>query len=250
MSILNKNMSIKITRAGSLRWNAHEANVAPRGYNALVYRLKGSGTLTGDGFSLDSNAGDVFFMPKDTPYFAKYHSYNEILYINFYSDIIALPENFPNARDTKEIFKKISAVWDKKEAGYAINSLSLFCDIMKVLMSRSFQSNKSKGEDLFEKSFLYIKENFKNPDLSIDSVIAASGISGTYFRRLFAEKTGCSPTEFLISERLKFAEQLLLSGNHSISEVALMSGFADANYFSRVVKKEYGVPPSKLYKHR
>ena len=87
MSILNKNMSVKITASGLLRWEACEVNVAPRSFNTLVYRLKGSGTLSGKDFSIESNPGDVFFMPKDTPYFAKYHSYNEVLFINFYSDI-------------------------------------------------------------------------------------------------------------------------------------------------------------------
>ena len=250
MSILNKNMSIKITASGLLRWEACEVNVAPRSFNTLVYRLKGSGTLSGKDFSIESNPGDVFFMPKDTPYFAKYHSYNEVLFINFYSDIESLPENFSTPHDTKELFKKLSATWDKKDVGYGINCLSIFCDIIKVLTNHAFPKTKSKSEELFEKAFLYIKENFKNPDLTIDEVIAPSGISGTYFRRLFAEKTGCSPTEYLTSERLKFAEQLLLAGNYSISEAAIMSGFSDSNYFSRVVKREYGVPPSKLYKHR
>lgn len=250
MSLLNKNMSIKITGAGTLRWSACEITVAPRSYNTLVYRLKGSGTLSGTDFSVKSNAGDVFFMPKNTPYFAGYHTDNEVLYVNFDSDIISLPENFSNYHETKEFFIKLSDAWDKKEAGYYIHSLSSFCDIIKILTNRSFSRIQSKSDILFEKSYLYIKENFKNPDLSIDDVIATSGMSGTYFRRLFSEKAGCSPIEYLTSERLKLAEQLLLSGNFSVSEVALMSGFSDSNYFSRVVKKTYGVPPSKLYRHQ
>ncbi len=242
-------MSIKITRAGTLHWGACKVNVAPRSYNTLVYRLKGNGTLTGKDFSVKSNEGDVFFMPKDTPYFANYHSYNEILYMNFDSDIISLPENFTEVHDAKNLFEKLISVWDKKETGYYINSLSIFCDIIKAV-SIPPSSSKTKSEDLFEKAFIYIRENLKNPTLSIDRVISASGISGTYFRRLFIEKTGCSPKEYITSERLKIAEQLLLSGEYSISEAALMSGFSDSNYFARVVKKEYGVSPSKLYKHK
>ena len=229
MSVFNKNMSIKIMSAGIHRWGACKVKVAPRAYNALVYRHRGNGTLTGDNFSVKSNEGDVFFMPNDTPYFADYHSANEIFYIHFYSDFKSMPENFQKVPDAK--------------------NLSIFCDIIKAV-SIPPSSSTTKSEDLFEKAFMYIRENLKKPDLSIDRVISASGISGTYFRRLFTEKTGCSPKEYITSERLKIAEQLLLSGEYSISEAAAMSGFSDSNYFGRVVKKEYGVSPSKLYKHR
>ncbi len=249
MSAFNKNMSIKIMGAGIHRWGACKVKVAPRAYNALVYRHRGNGTLTGDNFSVKSNEGDVFFMPNDTPYFADYHSANEIFYIHFYSDIKSMPENFQKVPDAKNLFEKLISVWDKKETGYYINSLSIFCDIIKAV-SIPTSSSTTKSEDLFEKAFMYIRENLKKPDLSIDRVISASGISGTYFRRLFTEKTGCSPKEYITSERLKIAEQLLLSGEYSISEAAAMSGFSDSNYFARVVKKEYGVSPSKLYKHK
>jgi AraC-like DNA-binding protein len=58
-----------------------------------------------------------------------------------------------------------------------------------------------------------------------------------------------TPTKYLVSKRLIHAEKLLSTGKYSIKEVAEMSGFCDVKYFSRVVKKEYGVPPSKLYCH-
>jgi AraC-like DNA-binding protein len=49
--------------------------------------------------------------------------------------------------------------------------------------------------------------------------------------------------------RLSYAEKLLSRGRYSVLEVAEMSGFSDVKYFSRVMKREYGVPPSELYKH-
>ena len=47
---------------------------------------------------------------------------------------------------------------------------------------------------------------------------------------------------------LIYAKTLLSSGEYSIAEISEKSGFKDVKYFSRVVKKEYGVPPSKLYR--
>ena len=78
-------------------------------------------------------------------------------------------------------------------------------------------------------------------------MVAKAHMSGTYFRRLFLNRFNMTPNKYLISKRLIYAEKLLSSGKYSIKEVAEMSGFCDVKYFSRVVKKEYGVPPSKLY---
>ena len=41
----------------------------------------------------------------------------------------------------------------------------------------------------------------------------------------------------------------MIDGYITVKEVAEKSGFCDVKYFSRLVKKEYGVPPSKLYHH-
>ena len=124
MSAFNKNMSIKIMGAGIHRWGACKVKVAPRAYNALVYRHRGNGTLTGENFSVKSNEGDVFFMPNDTPYFADYHSANEIFYIHFYSDIKSMPENFQKVPDAKNLFEKLISVWDKKALGVSLRERS------------------------------------------------------------------------------------------------------------------------------
>jgi len=78
-------------------------------------------------------------------------------------------------------------------------------------------------------------------------MIAKAHMSDTYFRRLFLNRFNMTPNKYLTSKRLIYAEKLLSTGKYSVNEASEMSGFSDVKYFCRVVKKEYGVPPSKLY---
>jgi AraC-like DNA-binding protein len=94
-----------------------------------------------------------------------------------------------------------------------------------------------------------MNENYTNSDFSVDDLVHRSHMSNTYFRKLFLSKYGKTPVKYILSMRLSYAEKLLSHGRYSVLEVAEMSGFSDVKYFSRVMKREYGVPPSELYKH-
>jgi AraC-like DNA-binding protein len=51
----------------------------------------------------------------------------------------------------------------------------------------------------------------------------------------FQRELGMSPIEFVISEKLKCAKQLLKTYNTN-KEVCYLSGFEDSNYFIRLFK--------------
>jgi AraC-like DNA-binding protein len=43
--------------------------------------------------------------------------------------------------------------------------------------------------------------------------------------------------------RINYAKELIKSGEYSITEIAIISGFCDVSYFSREFKKAIGVTP-------
>ena len=53
-------------------------------------------------------------------------------------------------------------------------------------------------------------------------------------------------TSYINDLRLEKSKALL--EEHSVKEVASLVGFEDANYFSRIFKKKYGVSPSAFSK--
>ena len=75
-----------------------------------------------------------------------------------------------------------------------------------------------------------------------------SGRSLSTFNRDFRKIYNAAPHRWLMKARLDHAKKLLLGENLRPSEIYLSLGFKDLAHFSRVFKKEFGVPPSAVKK--
>ncbi len=68
-------------------------------------------------------------------------------------------------------------------------------------------------------------------------------LSESRFAHKFKEYMGVSPFRFFLSLKLSRAEELLLSSNLSVGEIAATVGFDNQLYFSRLFKKQKGLSP-------
>lgn len=91
----------------------------------------------------------------------------------------------------------------------------------------------------------YLEENYMK-EVSLDKLSKNMYLSPVYISKIFKEETGDSPINHLIKIRLSKAKQLLTESNLPIKVVAQTVGYNDAYYFSKLFKKYYGVPPSKI----
>ena len=251
MSILNENIGIKIKDVLFMQWDIAWVEVAPRPYHALVFRLSGSASFKHDNFELSTKKGDVFYMPEGYGYSANYQEKNEILVIHFESDLDFKMENFSlnNSNVVSLLFYRIYDIWKKKEIGYYYSALSVMCEILHNLSTQQNMCFSNETIKLFEKAVEEMEKNYISCDLTVEKLVSVACMSDTYFRKLFMSRFGITPSKYILLKRLRYAETLLSMGRYSVKQVAEMSGFSDAKYFCRVVKKEYGVPPSKLYSH-
>ncbi len=93
-----------------------------------------------------------------------------------------------------------------------------------------------------------IDRSFADPEFRVAEVIDNLGYNKDYMRRLFKSEVGKTPTDYLIDRRIANARRLLAGAETrdlSITKVAFMCGFYDANYFTRVFKKETAMLPSE-----
>lgn len=251
MSVLTENIGIKIREVRFMSWETASVDVAARPYHALAFRLCGRALFKHDDFTAYTNSGDVFYMPANYSYNATYQEKNEILVIHFDSELTVKMENYHiyDSHIISLLFRRLYDIWNNKAAGYYFSALSVMCEILEYIsvQQASFFSNETAAA--FENAVRYMENNFTSSEFSINNMIKKAHMSNTYFRRLFVAKFNTTPIKYLISKRLVYAEKLLSTGKYSIKEVAEKSGFYDVKYFSRAVKKEYGVPPSKLYRH-
>lgn len=95
--------------------------------------------------------------------------------------------------------------------------------------------------DAVNRARRFIRENCSD-DITLIQIADFSNLSPYHFHRIFLEKTGVSPHEYLIQQRIVKARDLL-SGKDSLSLVALETGFADQSHFSRIFKRMTGITP-------
>ena len=98
-----------------------------------------------------------------------------------------------------------------------------------------------------KKVFEIIEKRYAYP-LPLATLAAAVGLTPKYLCRFFREATHRTPTDYVAYYRVEMACYALAATDHSVTEIALDSGFADLNYFIRCFRKYKGVTPGAYRK--
>lgn len=93
----------------------------------------------------------------------------------------------------------------------------------------------------------YIRENY-GQKITLDQLSDYVGINKYYLIRLFKQKTGLSPIDYLIHVRLSEAEKLLAQTNITISNISDEVGFHSPSHFSKTFKESNHCTPSAYRK--
>lgn len=112
-----------------------------------------------------------------------------------------------------------------------------------------FFENVERCLTVAEEVAFYIDRNFdKRLNLRLLADVSLSSVSGLC--HTFKKRYGSTVIEYLLKTRLTYAKKLICDEPAlSIKEVAVLSGFEDASYFSRAYKKFYGVTPNEERSH-
>jgi transcriptional regulator GlxA family with amidase domain len=78
----------------------------------------------------------------------------------------------------------------------------------------------------------------------VDSMAARLSLSRRHFTRRFRALVGLSPRQWLLGERLRYAQELLEHTSDPIERVALRAGFGSAVPLRQHFRKSFGISPS------
>lgn len=123
----------------------------------------------------------------------------------------------------------------------------LFFGIIKYLRNNGkindtqkiFEQNTSNA---FDKVFDFVKDNY-SMDITAKDAAKVTGLSYSYFSRLFNSVMNMGFSEYLTSVRLARSEQLLVDTSKTITEIAYECGFSTSSYFIMKFKQKNGIPP-------
>lgn len=92
----------------------------------------------------------------------------------------------------------------------------------------------------------YIKANL-GEKITADALSDKACMSKATFYRLFKRELGVSPNDFILTEKINRAKQLLSQPSAKVAAISYELGFNDANYFIRAFKKVVGTTPGNYH---
>lgn len=223
----------------------------------ITYVVRGRGKYILDGTCYNVKTGDLIYVPRgsmreaitfeDDP--MELYSTNFLLK-NFNGQDVDLP--FPHVinigihQDIISLYNDLNNDYYRREPGYHMKSRGWMQFILHRYMELIvYKSSSVTLDSRVNKVLRYITRHYPE-SLSIQHLSQRFGLSQSYFGALFNRDTGMSFHQYLMKVRLNAAEDMLLSGEYSVSAVASACGFTDTFYFSKVFKASRGETPSSI----
>lgn len=153
--------------------------------------------------------------------------------------------NIELASTINKLIKECMSSAITKDALADLTLQELLVRIIQTQTAKSIDTNKLTDKNNPMVPVLeYIRANIRE-SINLRELSDKACMSPTSFYRYFKRELGMSPIEFILSEKIKQAKQLLKDPNVQINEVSYASGFEDSNYFIRIFKKYEGVTPKQ-----
>ncbi|WP_432408516.1 response regulator [Wukongibacter sp. M2B1] len=115
---------------------------------------------------------------------------------------------------------------------------------VEKLIEHVDNQQKKKRHFIIDRIITFVNENYHEA-LSVEEIAKKFSISSFYFSRLFKEYQNINFVDYITQVRIKKAIELFDDESLNIKEIAHLVGYHDANYFSRVFKKNMGLSPKK-----
>ena len=227
----------------------------------LMYIVSGELELDMPNGTLTLTAGNfVFFPPKFRyKYMHKAESEIEYMWLHFTgSDVVPIIEKYglkmypeinriENDDTITARFKNIFNAFVKHDE-FKEDELSILLDRLLITLARRVAGSNVK-DLMLKSSIMFINQNY-NKNISIPDLAKIENLSVSRYNSLFNALTGLSPVQYITNMRLSSACDLLTSTDLPVKQIALMVGYADSHFFSRIFHSKIGISPAAYRKNK
>lgn len=117
-----------------------------------------------------------------------------------------------------------------------------FVWILASFFMKKAQKRLAEIDERLIRVISYIKDNV-GKEVSVETLADKACVTKSHLERLFREKLGTSPLQYILRTKIQCAQRLLMTTNYSINVIAHEVGFADPSYFIRIFRQKIGFTP-------
>lgn len=110
-------------------------------------------------------------------------------------------------------------------------------------------AKEAKKKDLAEQVVEYLERHYTE-EINFNDLAGEFFLAPNYLYRKFKEKKQMTVMQYLEEIRMKKAEELLKTTSYNVTDIAVQTGYADPNYFTRIFKKKFGITPREFRNNR
>ena len=123
-------------------------------------------------------------------------------------------------------------------------------DEYRCMLEEINQLKGNKHYKIIEKMQEYVKQNYMNINMSVESLADIAGYAPYYFSKIFREITGLNVTDYIRNIRINKAKELLGTDSFKINEIYSLIGFTSISHFYSIFKKDVGLTPMAALKDK
>ncbi len=214
---------------------------------------EGKGTFTCGKDSFEVFEGDIFFVLKGENFSVSSAGDEKFsyMYISFngrraYEYI----ERFGIGEDYRAFcgYGFLVPFWKESLDIAREDNIDLLSESVLVYSFARMTSEKKDKSDLISRMIELTNEYFTDSAFSISVLADELGYDKKYLSSVFKRKKGITYTNYLKGLRIRRAVFYMEEGVNSVKNVALLSGYNDPLYFSKVFTSEMGITPKDFIK--
>ncbi len=224
-------------------------------YYTAYLVISGTATLFQAKKSVELNENDVFFTfptvpfslhPSDKSFKFIYISFMGIRAGKLLEKLKITPSDcvFGELKELSDFW--MNAINISTQDNLAILSESVLLYTLSLISNHiEVKKELSKEADISLKIKKYIDDNYTSSDMSLETLARLFKYNQKYISAVLKKSIGVGFAQYLKTLRIQHACMLINEGFSNIKDIAYMSGYNDALYFSKVFKKTIGKPPKE-----